>query len=163
MKLKSHNVLVKKFVRRLMKVCTIEVKKRRLVLVFDRGFARVSLMKWFIERKIRFLCRVPKNVGIVIEGKLRRLYQLRQSGSYSHVLYHLTEQIRLHLYAVILDTESDPMFIVSNWCQGLCIYQGYRRRMQIEPGFRDSKSGFGFGTLVLWDFLAGMFARLTVG
>ena len=43
----------------------------------------------------------------------------------------------------------DPMYLISNGVCGHQLYQCYKRRMQIEHGFRDIKSRFGFGQLVL--------------
>ena len=41
------------------------------------------------------------------------------------------------------------MYLISNLVCGHQLYHIYKRRMQIEHGFRDIKSCFGFGKLVL--------------
>ena len=41
------------------------------------------------------------------------------------------------------------MYLISNGVCGHHLYHCYKRRMQIEHGFRDIKSCFGFGKLVL--------------
>ena len=123
----------------------------------------------FQARGIAFLIRVCKSAGLVVCGRVTTLKQMNQTGFYPNIIYHRTEQIRLHLYVVSDDRFDDPMYIVSNCLSGLAIYGCYKRRMQIEHGFRDIKTRFGFGSLVLKDIdkprveLLWLLACLTYG
>ena len=100
-------------------------------------------------RDILFVMRVPRHVGITLDASLKKLDDLEDSW-YPHILYQTQEQIPVQLY-IIRDEETfkDPMYLISNRLSGHQIHHRYKRRMQIEHGFRDIKSCFGFGKLVL--------------
>ena len=72
------------------------------------------------------------------------------TGGYSNVLYHQKHQIQLNLY-IYRDPETfkEPMYLISNVYQDAEIHHCYKRRMQIEHGFRDIKTRFGFRHIVL--------------
>ena len=119
------------------------------VLVFDRGFARAQyVIKFLKERDIAFVMRVPRHVGITLDGSTKKLDDLK-GGWYPHILYQVHQQIPLGLYILRDDAFKDPMYLISNRLCGHQIHHCYKRRMQIEHGFRDIKSCFGFGELVL--------------
>ncbi len=79
---------------------------------------------------------VPRNVSVRVDGIQRKLDDL-EVGGYADVLYHRDE------------AHDDPMYLISNRTIGRQIYTYYKRRMQIEHGFRDIKSCFNFKDLVL--------------
>ena len=119
------------------------------VLVFDRGFARAQyVIKFLKDRDIAFVMRVPRHVGITLDGSTKKLDDLK-GGWYPHILYQVHQQIPLGLYILRDDAFKDPMYLISNRLCGHQIHHCYKRRMQIEHGFRDIKSCFGFGELVL--------------
>jgi len=122
MEILSHNVLVQTFVEKLSHLCSAVIPKSRQLLVFDRGFARVQLMKAFKRQGIGFLIRVPKNVGIQIAGRVSKLGDIQMSGYHPSVVYHKTERIVVNLYCVVDVSEDDPMFIVSNCIEGISLY-----------------------------------------
>ena len=118
-------------------------------LIFDRGFARGRyVLKFLKAQQIPFVMRVCRTVGITINGTAKTMEQL-QAGGYRQVLYHQAEQIRLNLYVVRDARFAEPMYLISNQLTGNQIHHCYKRRMQIEHGFRDIKTGFGFGKLIL--------------
>ena len=92
--------------------------------------------------------RVPRHVGITLDASLRKLDDLAD-GWYPHILYQAQEQIPVQLYIIRDEAFKDPMYLISNRLSGHQIHHCYKRRMQIEHGFRDIKSCFGFGKLVL--------------
>ena len=94
------------------------------------------------------MMRVPRNVGVRVNGSLRKLDDLKEGG-YSDILYQNTEALRLNLYVVRDQAHDDPMYLISNRITGRQIHTYYKRRMQIEHGFRDIKSCFNFKDLVL--------------
>ena len=55
----------------------------------------------------------------------------------------------MNLYVVRDNAFKDPMYLISNRISGPQIHTCYKRRMQIEHGFRDIKSCFKFKQLVL--------------
>ena len=148
---KSHNELIQYFCEFVHQEALGVVSKqvRRPVLVFDRGFARARYVIRFLkDRGIVFVMRVPKHVGIILDGSLKKLDDLK-AGWYRHILYQAHEQIPLQLYIIRDEAFKDPMYLISNRLSGHQIHHCYKRRMQIEHGFRDIKSCFGFGKLVL--------------
>ena len=148
---KSHNEIIQYFCEYVYQEALGVVSKRdqRPVLVFDRGFARARyVIKFLKERDIPLVMRVPRHVGIMLDGSLKKLDDL-EAGWYPHILYQTHEQIPLQLYVIRDETFKDPMYLISNRLRGYQIHHCYKRRMQIEHGFRDIKSCFGFGKLVL--------------
>ena len=117
--------------------------------MFDRGFTGAQyVIKFLKSQDIPFVMRVPRHVGISLQGSVKKLDDL-EVGWYPHILYQRQEQIPLQLYIVRDAAFKDPMYLISNRLSGHQIHQCYKRRMQIEHGFRDIKSCFGFGALVL--------------
>ena len=148
---KSHNEIIQYFCDYVYQEALGVVSKsqQRPVLVFDRGFARARyVIKFLKARDIAFVMRVPRHVGIRLDGSLKKLDDLKE-GWYRHILYQAHEQIPLQLYILRDETFKDPMYLISNRLSGHQIHHCYKRRMQIEHGFRDIKSCFGFGKLVL--------------
>ena len=148
---KSHNEIIQYFCEYVYQEALGVVSKRdqRPVLVFDRGFARARyVIKFLKERDIALVMRVPRHVGITLDGSLKKLDDL-EDGWYPHILYQTHEQIPLQLYIIRDEAFKDPMYLISNRLSGHQIHHCYKRRMQIEHGFRDIKSCFGFGKLVL--------------
>ena len=148
---KSHNEIIRYFCASVYQEVLGVVSKhhQRPVLVFDRGFARARYVIKFLKvRDIPFVMRVPRHVGITLDGSLKKLDDL-QAGWYPHILYQTHEQIPLQLYIMTDASFKDPMYLISNRLSGHQIHHCYKRRMQIEHGFRDIKSCFGFGELVL--------------
>lgn len=124
--------------------------ERESVFIFDRGFADVKLMKYLDWMGAKFIIRVRKNTGIVVEGYAGKLTEFGQWGYFRNVLYHKTERIEVNLFCAEDDSDpDDPVFIVSNIHDGIGLL--YRLRMRIEEAFRDMKSLFGFRHLVLKD------------
>ena len=148
---KSHNEIIQYFCAYVYQEAleVVSQHRQRPVLVFDRGFARARyVIKFLKERDIAFVMRVPRHVGIRFEGSLKKLDDL-EDGWYRHILYQTHEQIPLQLYILRDAAFKDPMYLISNRLRGHQIHHCYKRRMQIEHGFRDIKSCFGFGKLVL--------------
>ena len=109
----------------------------------DNTFFRIDFLKE--TKDIAFVMRICRNVGnLTHQGNTKKLDDL-DSGGYSNVLYHQKHQIPLNLY-IYRDEETfkEPMYLISNVYQDAEIYHCYKRRMQIEHGFRDIKTRFGF-------------------
>ena len=148
---KSHNEIVQRF-------CLTAYRQAKTALphgceptlIFDRGFARGRYVIKFLKAKgIPFVMRVCRNVCITVWGQVKTIEQVKTSGFYPHILYHATEQIRLNLYVVRDARFTEPMYLISSHLTGSQIHRCYKRRMQIEHGFRDIKTTFGFRNLIL--------------
>ena len=149
-KYKSHNQIVQRLCQKVYRLTAACVPKsgRQPLLVFDRGFARAKyVIKFLRDQDIPFILRICRNVGIRYQGSTKKLDTF-ENKFHADVLYHATHQIPVHLY-VRRNNPKDPMYLISNRVCGHQLYHIYKRRMQIEHGFRDIKSCFGFGKLVL--------------
>ncbi len=146
----GHNDLVQQFCCDVhSRVVKVLGDSREPVLVFDRGFARArAILKFFEGQGICYLIRVPRNVGVRIAGNKQCLEEVA-NGFYPQVLYHYTEQVPVALYVGGQHTKKDPLYLISNRLQGNPLRTCYKRRTQIEHGFRDLKTNFGFKALVL--------------
>lgn len=151
MKYKSHNEIIQQFCKRVnQQVAAALPGQRRPILVFDRGFDRAKwVIKPLIDNDIWFLIRVCRNTGLITQDQKTMLRKLTRGGSYPSILYQHTEQLPVNLYLLNEQKFSEEMYLISNCKEGLSIYLGYRHRMQIEQGFRDIKTTFGFNQLHL--------------
>ncbi len=147
----SHNEIIQRFCLTLyQKTEAILPPPCEATLIFDRGFARAKyVIKFLKTQRIPFIIRVCRNARMTVWGTVKKAEQLQETGFYPQILYHLTEQIRLNLYVVRQARLAEPMYLISSHLTGRQIYHYYKRRMQIEHGFRDIKTGFGFGSLRL--------------
>lgn len=148
---KSHNTIIQDFCVKVNEL-TLKVlgsKKQKPLFIFDRGFARAEYVIDFLKKKhIAFVMRICRNVGISHQGNTKKLDD-RDAGGYSNVLYHQKHSIQLNLYIYRNETFKEPMYLISNVYHGAEIHDCYKRRMQIEHGFRDIKTRFGFRHIVL--------------
>ena len=150
-KYKSHNEIIQRFCLKLYQLASSTAPKAGPppILVFDRGFARAKyVIKFLKDREIPFILRICRNVDVRYQGSPKKLDDFRNKF-YGRVLYHSRHQIPLELYVRRNGIQTDPMYLISNGVCGHHLYHCYKRRMQIEHGFRDIKSCFGFGKLVL--------------
>ena len=150
-KYKSHNEIIQKFCLKLYELAVSsapQAGRLRPILVFDRGFARAQyVIKFLKDREIPFILRVCRTVGMRYQGNEKKLDDF-ENKFHGSVLYHSRHQIPVELY-VRRNNPKDPMYLISSGVCGHHLYHCYKRRMQIEHGFRDIKSRFGFGKLVL--------------
>jgi len=121
---------------------------RKVIFVFDRGFADEKLIRYLKHMGAHQVMRVPKNCGIEAFEYRGKLVSFGQWGYFRDVSYHLGKRIKMNLFCAENGSkEDDPVFIVSDMDDTIDLI--YRKRMQIEEGFRDLKSLFGFKHLVL--------------
>jgi hypothetical protein len=123
---------------------------RKVIFVFDRGFADEKLMRYMECFASDYIIRVPKNCGIVGLEYKGKLSTFDHWGYFKDMCYHIKERIKVNLLsAKNASDEEDPYFVISNVDDSLGLL--YSKRMQIEECFRDLKSLFGFRQLVLKD------------
>lgn len=134
----------------------------RLLLVFDRGYARVELIKDLNRGQQPFLIRAPGKVIVRTEigGRRRRLSLARlphRSGHpvrYRHALYHSQKAEPVDVIVYREKGFAQPWFLVvppdsEPWLPSEEVVRLYRQRMQIEQCFRDWKSHLGLRGLRL--------------
>jgi len=121
---------------------------RRVIFVFDRGFADEKLIRYLEHMGANHVMRVPKNVGIETFEYKGKLSSFGRLGYFRNVSYNLGKPIKMNLFCAENDRDKDdPVFLVSDMDDLIALI--HRKRTQIEEGFRDLKSLFGFKHLVL--------------
>ena len=134
----------------------------RLILIFDRGYARVQLIKDLNRGHQPFLIRARRQVIVQakVQGRRRRLSLGRlphRTGCairYPHVLYHSTKAEPVDVIVYCEKGFAEPWFLIvppdsQAWLPTEEVVGLYRQRMQIEQCFRDWKSHLGLRGLHL--------------
>ena len=117
---------------------------RKVIFTFDRGFADEKLIRYLKQMGAHHVMRVPKNCGIEAFEYRGKLSSFGHWGYFRDVSYHLGRKLKMNLFCAENDSkEDDPVFIVSDMDDIIDLI--YRKRMQIEEGFRL----FGFKELML--------------
>ena len=134
----------------------------RLILVFDRGYARVELIKDLKDGRQPFLIRGRRNV--LVQAKVQGRQQRRSLGRlphrmgratrYAHVLYHSQKAEPVDVIVYHEKGFQEPWFLIvppdsESWLPTEEVVRLYRQRMQIEQCFRDWKSHLGLRGLHL--------------
>lgn len=134
----------------------------RLILIFDRGYARVALIQDLNRGRQPFLIRAPSKVIVQaqVRGRRQRLslgrlpHRCGQPTRYHHVLYHSGEAEPVEIIVYRERGFEQPWFLLvppdsESWLPSAEVVRLYRQRMQIEQCFRDWKSHLGLRGLQL--------------
>lgn len=134
----------------------------RLILIFDRGYARVALIKDLNRGGQPFLIRGRSKVIIRAEvrGRRQRIslgrlpHRTGQPLRYRHVLYHGCEAEPVDVIVYRERGFQEAWFLIvppdsESWLSTEEAVRLYRQRMQIEQCFRDWKSHLGLRGLHL--------------
>lgn len=140
---KSQNDVEERFILRL---ASLIGPDRPWVLVADRGFGRAELVRTLVEAEVRFVVRDADDVWVKKEGFEGRLWDLPhrrgRSVLYEGVVYHKTKKLKVNLAVCHKEPAAEPWFLVTNLAEpARRIQRIYARRMGIEEGIRDCKSG----------------------
>jgi len=134
----------------------------RLLLVFDRGYARVELIKDLNDGRQPFLIRARSKVIVQAEvrGRRQRLslgrlpHRSGRATRYRHVLYQSQKAEPVDIIVYRERGFEQPWFLLvppdsETWLPTEEVVRLYRQRMQIEHCFRDWKSHLGLRGLHL--------------
>jgi len=134
----------------------------RLLLVFDRGYARVQLIQDLNQGRQPFLIRAGGKVIVQaqIRGRQQRIslgrlpHRLGQPLRYRHVLYHSQKAEPVDVVVYREKGFQEAWFLIvppdsEAWFPTAQVVALYRQRMQIEHCFRDWKSHLGLRGLHL--------------
>src|SRR5437667_7291929 len=134
----------------------------RLILIFDRGYARVELIKDLKHRQQPFLIRGRRKVIVQtkVRGRQRRLslgrlpHRMGRPLRYRLVLYHSQKAEPVDVIVYRGKGFQEPWFLIvppdsEAWLPTEEVVRLYRQRMQIEQCFRDWKSNLGLSGLHL--------------
>jgi hypothetical protein len=151
-------------------------RRVRLILVFDRGYARVELIKDLNRGRQPFLIRAPGKVIVQTQVRGRRqrwsLSRLpHRSGRpirYRHALYHSQKAEAVDVIVYRERGFDQPWFLLvppdsESWLATEEVVRLYRQRMQIEQCFRDWKSHLGLRGLHLQVQKSERLLRLLMG
>jgi Transposase DDE domain len=134
----------------------------RLVLIFDRGYVRVALLKDLNRGDQPYVIRGRKDVIVqaVVRGRRQRIslgrlpHRSGQPVRYRHVLYHSRQAEPVDVIVYRQKGFQDAWFLIvppdsESWLPTAEVVGLYRQRMQIEHCFRDWKSHLGLRGLHL--------------
>lgn len=134
----------------------------RLVLIFDRGYVRVALIRELNRSGQPFVMRGRKDVIVeaVVRGRRQRTslgrlpHRSGQPLRYRHVLYHSRQAEPVDVIVYREKGFQDAWFLIvppdsESWLPTEEVVRLYRQRMQIEHCFRDWKSHLGLRGLHL--------------
>jgi hypothetical protein len=134
----------------------------RLVLIFDRGYVRVALIRELSRSGQPFVMRGRKDVIVqaLVRGRRQRIslgrlpHRSGQALRYRHVLYHSRQAEPVDVIVYREKGFQDAWFLIvppdsESWLPTDEVVRLYRQRMQIEHCFRDWKSHLGLRGLHL--------------
>jgi hypothetical protein len=126
-----------------------------VVIIADRGFRRVSLLKHLRELGLDYVIRVCGNVWASTNKNAKEQYSgilgdiKLKAGTrryFRNATYHKTQRITTHLVLGRLKAEKgkkiEPWYIATSLDDLDMAYELYRKRFWIEEMFRDFKSRF---------------------
>lgn len=148
----------------------------RLILIFDRGYARVALIQDLNRGRQPFLIRAPGKVIVQapVRGRRQRLslgrlpHRCGHPIRYRHVLYHSGQAEPVDVIVYRERGFAQPWFLLvppdsESWLPTEEVVRLYRQRMQIEQCFRDWKSHLGLRGLHLQIQKSERLLRLLMG
>jgi hypothetical protein len=134
----------------------------RLILIFDRGYARVALIKDLNQGHQPFVIRGRREVIVEtkVQGRQRRIslgrlpHHAGRPIRYRQVLYHSQKAEPVDVIVYRQKGFQEPWFLIvppdsESWLPTDEVVRLYRQRMQIEQCFRDWKSHLGLRGLHL--------------
>ena len=127
-------------------------KRLPILLLFDRGYARVSLFKVLDELGVEYVVRVPKNVwvqyGKAYEGILADIPVTRGAQIWwSRTLYHQKKRYTVNLAITLNATAEEPWYLATNLKRASTTVRWYERRFRCEELFRDLKDQLHLETI----------------
>jgi hypothetical protein len=120
---------------------------QNIVVVADRGFARASLFRWFLNHQRQFVIRFDADTWLRLPdgrvGATKQVIPIRPGERrwIPHALYAQEEQVPVALLAVWDVSEKEPWYLATSLDNDRATETCYRWRMRIEAGNRDDKTG----------------------
>jgi hypothetical protein len=128
-------------------------KKRKLILIADRGFGRASFISFLQRKSVLFVVRVKSRVWISYGKKtkilLKKLYLIPgKQYWYKSIRFRDDEVVRnVSMAMVVVKGSSDPWFLVTNLKKAKTAISTYEMRFQIEEWFKDMKHQLGIADM----------------
>lgn len=138
----SQNIFIKETIQDFLSV----IQTKQVKLVFDRGFACPSLIKFLAKNKIIFYIRIKKDKRLKIDGNLKKAKEFKE-GKYPVEGYdnELSLTVTAKPKNCKKEKSSEPWYIISNDLdtEKDKIQEIYYYRFEIEELFKDAKRLFG--------------------
>jgi hypothetical protein len=151
-------------------------RSTRLLLVLDRGYARVALVRELNATRQPYIVRAKADVIVraPLGGKLQRLrlgrlpHRTGLAQRYAHVLYHASQPEPVDVIVYRGPGFQSPWFLIvppdsEGWLPTEQVVTLYRQRIEIEHCFRDWKSHLGLRGLRLRVDQSQRLLRLLMG
>lgn len=127
---------------------------RPWTLLADRGFGRAELFRWLDERGVSFVIRVSGRAWVEHQWFTGTIDNVpRRAGGgwmYKGAWYRKTSPVRVNVACYHKEPAPAPWYLVTNMdITARKAASLYAKRMGIEEGFRDCKSGLGLKYLWL--------------
>jgi len=124
------------------------------VLLFDRGYARVSLLRLLETLDVKYVIRVRADTWVYsphrYEGPLAHVTVRRgELLWWRGVYYHKRERHRTNLAITLNATAAEPWYLVTNLTRAAATVFWYERRFRCEELFKDIKDQLHLETLRL--------------
>jgi len=140
--------------QQLIEAVTRAVGPRPWVLLADRGFGRADLFRWLDDRGVSFVIRVSGSAWMEhtwFTGAIDNVPRRARGGwMYKGAWYRKTSPVRVNIACHHKEPAPAPWYLVTN--MDLTAQKAgslYAKRMGIEEGIRDCKSGLGLKHLWL--------------
>lgn len=127
---------------------------RRWILLADRGFARADLLSKLNGMGIDYVIRVCAGTWVQTRSHSGLLGNIARKPSravrYGGVLYQKRRRVPINLVVTHAEPAPEPWYLATNTEAGAReVARLYARRMAVEQGFRDAKTGLGLKHLWL--------------
>ena len=148
---RSQNAFEDAFLAQLLALCPL---MKKAVLVFDRGFRRVSLIRDLLLSGQPFVLRLMGKVHVKADGYAGLLsrYPLRPGQRVDLGMVQLRQHrpVRVRVIGVWAPHQKEPWWLATSLTNRVkTVVQYYDRRMTVEEMFRDSK-GTRMGMQLFW-------------
>ena len=122
------------------------------LFLFDRGYARVSLLKLLDRLPLKYVIRARKKVWVqfrhVHKGLLEKVEVLPGTLLWwPQAVYHLQYRYRVNLAITLNATATEPWYLLTNLDRASSAVHWYERRFRCEELFRDVKDQLKLETI----------------
>lgn len=120
---------------------------QNIVIVADRGFARASLLRWFLDHSRQFVIRFDGDTWLHLpngtSGAVKDVLAIRPGECIwlPQARYGKEDQVPIAVLAVWDVGQKEPWYLATNLSNADSTETCYRWRMRIETGNRDEKTG----------------------
>jgi hypothetical protein len=152
LRIQSQNHLERDFIRQVLNLLPAEP---RVILLFDRGYARVSLLRFLHQLDVCYVIRARNNVwvqcGQAFSGTLGEFPVLPGAQYWRpQVICHLQERCQVNLVITHDARAREPWYLLTNLQRASTTVRCYERRFRCEELFRDLKDQLHLETIRLW-------------